>query len=1114
MPRFPYLSTIFLLLSALAALVIVPNTVPIVPPLAEVEADLSNRFGGAAVIDGNVRLRFIPRPQLIIENVSFSDSRNAPTRVAATIPRLVIDLSIADVAQSRFAIAKATLIEARVQVQLAERPADFLVGLHGLAMPAMDILNGDFRFVGLDPMRPELATTINKLSISLAAHQSREPMLITASKVMPNGQFGQLAMSIGAAANETKITAMIGLGIDEQLEFDGFLSGAEQQWRLDGEIELLSENLLAAAIEARLPFEILPQGRRIKISGLVRGSEVGLRADSLDIEALDTNFRSRMVLNWPRQQGEVPMLNGRLSTGAVNLDLLKPNAAERPAAMLTNIWQQIAPDLSVSVAVEATRFAIGGETGSDLSTAINQNTEELEIERLSLNLPFSASLLASGRFDLRAPETAFNGSFSARSSDTLALLLWLGSQYGTDFSAFAETVDEAKLQRSSVVGDVTLAGPKLALTGLAGRIGDDYFSAEVSLPDMPAQQADIVFRINRFDLADWGIVESAALARDTGMAGLWPQLNRLLADLMPTADRSRKIDFDVRLGRAFAGTRRIGTASLRGSVSNRILRLDELRLPNFDKADIKLSGQLNYDAAPSYGALDVSVIGENAEWLRNPVVARFAPLDFNAELPTTLDVSVELTAPKSPNWPKVIYTGAGEIGGVALNLNMTTPVRSLTLSEGGTDIALALSGAADDLAALFFLPAIYNGDNAGNNSGAMQIGLTAPGNDLFALTADMQLADDRLALNGTLRAAAGGKSLSGALQLNIGHFLPLIDPESGWDKIAAIGEAQITAAPDSLSFSGLDMSLSGAQVSGEGVLQGGEGLPRLNMNMSMQGGDFSWLLPRRNDKSWRDNPLKWSLLGRTNANIEMRGADMQIGEVMLNRLVGRFKLTEGVLEAPQIAAQMMGGLVNANLLAEGGLLAPRFTLSAQFNGLNPSPLITKTYAKRLLEATITGSLNLEGRGTSTRAMMASLTGETNFEISPGYLTFFDAVGFADAVQANRDAGSVTDLVTQYTDAHELAFARGLGLASMRAGVVETASADFVFAEGLNEARLEGAMDLLDMQIDGALSLYPLDRQRPIIWQLSGAAGKPSIKIDASAFNPTAPTPSATQPPAQ
>ena len=81
MPRFPYLSTIFLLLSLVIAAVIVPNTVQILPQVKQIEVDLSARFGGKVKIDGAVRLRFVPRPQVIIDQVSFSDNRRADARL-------------------------------------------------------------------------------------------------------------------------------------------------------------------------------------------------------------------------------------------------------------------------------------------------------------------------------------------------------------------------------------------------------------------------------------------------------------------------------------------------------------------------------------------------------------------------------------------------------------------------------------------------------------------------------------------------------------------------------------------------------------------------------------------------------------------------------------------------------------------------------------------------------------------------------------------------------------------------------------------------------------------------------------------------------------------------
>ena len=469
--------------------------------------------------------------------------------------------------------------------------------------------------------------------------------------------------------------------------------------------------------------------------------------------------------------GEVLMLDGRMQTGAVDLDLLRPNFDDRPDALLTGLWRNLAPDLSVSLALEATRFIIGNETGSELSAAFVQKSQELSLQRLNLNLPFRSSLLASGRFDLAAQRPHFDGNFSARSSDTLALLLWLGSRYGVDFSAFAETVDETQLQRTSLVGDVKINDDGLALNGLAGRLGDDYFSSQIKLPDLSAQRANILFNINRLDLADWGIVDSGSAARDGGVAGVGRQINRLLSAFMREADDAREIDFDIKVGRAFVDTRRIGPAHAIGTIRNQTMRLNRMHMSDLNNADMQLTGSLNYNTAPTHGTLTLAVESVSSDWLHAPILARFAPLYFNADAASRLAVNIDLTAPDSEAWPKVLYSANGDIGEMALDFAMSTPARSLAFVESGTEISLGLDGAANNLAPLFFLPATYD-DPA---RGRMQVTLNASGNDLFAITGDMALADDNLALNGSLRAGTGGRSLSGALEFNLAQVLAMLD---------------------------------------------------------------------------------------------------------------------------------------------------------------------------------------------------------------------------------------------------------------------------------------------------------------------------------------------------
>ena len=125
-------------------------------------------------------------------------------------------------------------LDADIQVQLTERPADLLVDLNAITLPQVNIRNSDFRIIGID-RSPEAETVIQNMTVRLAALRADGPMLISAQKSMPNGQMARLRMAVGAVGRDTEFDVFIGLGINEQLQFSGFLSGALSSWRLDGE---------------------------------------------------------------------------------------------------------------------------------------------------------------------------------------------------------------------------------------------------------------------------------------------------------------------------------------------------------------------------------------------------------------------------------------------------------------------------------------------------------------------------------------------------------------------------------------------------------------------------------------------------------------------------------------------------------------------------------------------------------------------------------------------------------------------------------------------------------------------------------------------------------------
>ncbi len=1120
MPRFPIISSIFLLISALSAAVIVPNTVPhLMPRQADIEAELSSRLFADITIGGNTRLRFAPRPQLIIENVQIVQLRPDDNMLAMQVPQMIVNLSVLELLQQKTIPTAVTLIGADVNVKLAGNPAAFLAGLRARARLMTDFLDSRFRVSGLNSLRPETATTIDDLSLRVEQGLAGGPLQLKARKRMDDGRYATASLLLRNSARQIKLALALAMGRDEQFQFDGFISPRNGDWQLDGEIELSSATLLADNFEQGMPVSVSNEARNVRLAGLVRGNKFGILAETVEVELLNTQFRSRLMLDWPQNGEAKPVLSGRLSTGAVNLDALSP-AAMQPedtelisaaaSNTLSNLWQSFAPPLDVDLRIEATRFELGGESGSNLALAFDWRDKIVGIERLNLNLPFSSTLLLSGELDLTNSQIGFAGNFSARSSDAIAAALWAGGSFGLDFSTAAERIDENKLQRASLVGDVLLNESGLSINGLSARVGDDTMTADMRIADMQGPQFDTTLRIDRLDLVDWGIAEDSAPSRDGSAAAVWSQITRLLADNLADDDGQRVIALDVEIAETFAGAQPLGPVALQARVNNQRLELDALRLDNMGGASVQASGQLMFDATPYYGAVQIDMAEQQAGWIKDWMLSGFGPFGLADDMPLSLQTEINLSAPDAADWPIVNLSGQGRLGDMSLVFRADTPSRTLNLELAGSDVSLNLGGTANALAASFALPPIYRNAEIGR----LRLGVEAQTNELSALDGELRMADDSVSVSGTLRPTASGARMEGGVDFSFAHALPLMGVTDRAEQIALIGKTQVTATHKSVGFSALDISLGEGRLSGEGVLALDERLPRLNMKLEASDMDLAWLLPTHKG-GWNDGPMEWSLMGLGNADIGFQIDRLSLGEMRLEQLVGRAKLTDGVLEAPSLSLSLMQGTGQFNLQAEGGTLPPRFNLDGEFTGLNPSAFFLRVYGNRLVDAPFDGALRLSGRGTSAENMMQSLNGEWRYDINAGSLSVFDAIGFGDEVMSAAFSGSASALAEKYQGKDELSFARGVGLATLRDGLLDVPRMDFVFADGLNEARLQSIVDLLSLNLQGSFALYPVDRQRPVTWQLSGPLAKPNYRVDASAFDVSVETaPSAEQQPAR
>lgn len=1092
--RLPVIPTVFLVILVQFALVIMPNFVVPIPERSALTLLLSEKSNMRVALRGDIRLRFLPRPQIILQNVEMVGDTTAGDSVIAQVPYLVVDLDLLALSRQAFEVSSVTLLYPQIDAQLKTPPHHLVQRLNALANPALHIEKARLNVTGFNPLAPQNRVSLPAISLDVAARAPDAPLVVRLHHDMPRGTDAMARVELVKFSRDRyEIRSEFRLGGSEKLRFDGLLS-ARADWQFDGEMAVASNNMLAGVLSHKLPVQIRPNARAIAFEGLLRADARGLQSGSLDVDALGAVFQSRFWLDWPQEIGGVPHLTARLSTGTMDLNnFAAAPSADRQDNLLGQAWTKLTSGLSASFNLEANQFDLAGETGRDLSLSVDWRDGVLDIDRLTIDLPFRSSLIATGELDLTGAPS-FDGSFSARSLDTLAAMIWLGDQTGRDLAAMAELVKNADLQRASLVGDIEWTGNALALSGLNGRVGDDRFAGQLRVRDWVGPQADIKLAFDRFDLTDWGIAE-AGNARDIDVNSVWQPVNRLLEAQLAKAEARRRIAVTFAAEQFYFGTTALGPASLQADIVDRRLDLAGLQLSDIGAARITAKGRLNYDVSPAYGRLNLTVDSAALSEFADPLLKRLAPLRFNSDDALSLQADLLLTGRDAPDWPNAKLVGGGRLGDMRLSFDVVTPSRTLDYSVAGSELSVALTGAANRLAKSLALPETY----ASTSNGRLQLAVAAQSNVVSAVRGNLQLADDTMDLNATSRPSGEGRRLEGSLSLDFADGLPILGLTEETDAVALSARMQLNAMPAKIGFRSMTGKLGRGTFNGTGVISFDSSGPQLNAKLVLDNADLSWALPRFGKKGWSTDEMRWPLFERGNADLDVELSNIQIGYVVLDAATGRLKLVDGVLEAPQVELALLGGKAEARLLAEGGQLRPRLSIDASFAGLSPVAPLTQLYANPLINATLGGTFSLDGRGNSPATMMASLNGDVQFEIGPGALTFFDIKG-ASAALADKDRlGAAAPVVRQFIGTGEAPFTRGLGLAQWREGRAENASAEFISLPPYDDMRVTFGVDAFTREMIVGMQLFP-ETGKALSWEVRGDVVTPKISLDASAYD--------------
>lgn len=1079
--RLPVFPTIFVLLFSLIILAVVPMLVPLAPQRAALQKLISEKIGLTTVIQGEVHLRLLPRPQVFLHNINVPEGQSGGALKAAHIDRAVIDLSWRGLADFTIAIGRLTIQDAEIYLNIDDNPAGFIGRFADAELPPIDIVRGHLTVAGLSSANPMQKWELKRFDARLGRGALGDGRRFNLQHRPLDGPTTRLSMVLGGGQPRRAIDIRAQSDDGDGLEFSGFVQGKEN-WQAVGEVNLKSSANLANLLASGLGLQIASSGRNTELSGLLRMNRTNIVSDDLQVQALGADFRTRLSLFWPNEEQKTPHIEARLSSGFIDLTQVRAMDADAPqqnTQKFLAIGSDILDGATGRLRVEANRFSFAGENGRDLLLSLSHQKDRLRFERISADLPFNSSILGAGDVVYAEQGPAFNGSFSARSSDTLGMLIWLGKITSQDFSLFIENVDESRVQRLSFVTDVTWSDEKLTLSGLAGRLGDDRIDLDLTLPSDRQIPSKINLRMRRLDLADWGL--ASAGNNDLRATSLLPNLDIGKAFALSGLDEeTSNFDVSLQVDRLYADVRDMGPLTFVGAAREGILYINKMLLSDYDGAQIHIKGELDHDGQ-THGDVELSLTTDLAQPLLAPVMTRLSPFNVNVEAPLNLQARWDLSSRAEENWPNVKLIAKGRLGDVDLSLDVTSPDRGLDFNVAGSKVKLALNGPANDLAARLNMPQQFR-DGA---RGALKVDTEAQAGVVMSLTGNLQLQDDEFALIATIRPDSTGRRLEGLLQARGDDLLPFIsDAQQGAAPLAFDGKSQISVTKDAVSFSSLNMAWNEGTISGQGLYSLADGKKLLRANLLLEGFDGSSFLPQfSGENRWSQEPMRWFLLGQSNADLDLRFRNATFGRLPVESAEARLKVRDGVLEAPEIEIAALGGEVMVSLQAEGGNLTPLFNLSARFTDLKLAQFFTAFYDQPFVDADASGTFEARGRGRSAMEMIASLSGTANVETNAGQLGFLALPQMQDLTKRSEPP-----LITT--------FERGLGVFNLRDGKVETGAAEVVFGPSQEEGKLSARLDLISRQLDLTVDLASTRPNQKLKFSLQGDVALPKLEIEA------------------
>jgi len=271
------------------------------------------------------------------------------------------------------------------------------------------------------------------------------------------------------------------------------------------------------------------------------------------------------------------------------------------------------------------------------------------------------------------------------------------------------------------------------------------------------------------------------------------------------------------------------------------------------------------------------------------------------------------------------------------------------------------------------------------------------------------------------------------------------------------------------SLEGLDAKIGSSDLKGRLAVALGGARPGLDATLTSQNINLPELLPKGSaapaepagegdGKVFPADPLPLQGLKAADVKLDFKAKSIKTGQIPVSDVALVVDLDNGHLNVPTLKAGVAGGTIEGRVTLDGGKSTPDLSLKVDSTGLDLGGLLKEFAGTDILVGHIDVKVDVIGKGSSVRALMAALDGKTSVIGKDGRINneALETVstGLLEAMPwaAKADANKINCIVSRFD-------IKG-GMASSKALVFDTNGITVLGEGGLNLAD-----ETIDMTIE-------------------------------------------------